>query len=62
MKKIVYLFFALLLPICSFAQEKIPLVDFGTIKKNTIDLSNCEFNKYYSITQDSRGNFILQEL
>lgn len=45
-----------------FAQEKIPLVDFGIIKKNTIDLSNCEFNKYYSITQDSRGNFILQEL
>ena len=48
--------------ICSFAQEKIPLVDFGINKKTTIDLSNCEFNKYYSIAQDSRGNFILQEL
>ena len=48
--------------ICSFAQEKIPLVDFVINKKTTIDLSNCEFNKYYSIAQDSRGNFILQEL
>ena len=48
--------------IAAFATGKYPVPNFGLVRRFSIDLSACRPDRYYSITFDENGKFIVEEL
>lgn len=48
--------------IAAFATGKYKVPSFGLVRRFSIDLSGCRPEKYYSISFDENGKFIVEEL
>lgn len=46
----------------SFVINRMPIFNFGQVRRYSVDLSNCKPNRYYSITIDEDGQVIINEI